>query len=205
MIVWASSLKSPPLISSLSWFCFSGESWQLNMVFFNHHNQFVRTVFYLSHKATEAQKALSILHSECGRHYYCSPISIFSQGDCWLWFDAGRDWGQEEKGMTEDEMAGWHHWLDGHESQWSPGVGDGRRPGVLRFMGSQRVGHDWATDLIWSWFLDERHLQSQEFPSHQVMWKNGISYPLARPCNSLWPMQWEQKWAVSHFWVEEFN
>ena len=31
--------------------------------------------------------------------------------------DAGRDWGQEEKGMTEDEMAGWHHRLDGHESQ----------------------------------------------------------------------------------------
>ena len=38
--------------------------------------------------------------------------------------DAGRDWGQEEKGMTEDEMAGWHHWLDGHESEWTPGVGD---------------------------------------------------------------------------------
>ena len=31
--------------------------------------------------------------------------------------DARRDWGQEEKGTTEDEMAGWHHWLDGHESQ----------------------------------------------------------------------------------------
>ena len=29
--------------------------------------------------------------------------------------DAGKDWGQQEKGMTEDEMAGWHHWLDGHE------------------------------------------------------------------------------------------
>ena len=40
--------------------------------------------------------------------------------------DAGRDWGQEEKGMTEDEMAGWHHWLDGHESEWLPGVGDGQ-------------------------------------------------------------------------------
>ena len=39
--------------------------------------------------------------------------------------DAGRDWGQEEKGMTEDEMAGWHYWLDGHESEWIPGVGDG--------------------------------------------------------------------------------
>ena len=40
--------------------------------------------------------------------------------------DAGRDWGQEEKGMTEDEMAGWHHQLDGHEFEWTPGVGDGQ-------------------------------------------------------------------------------
>ena len=40
--------------------------------------------------------------------------------------DAGRDWVQEEKGMPEDEMAGWHHWLDGHESEWTPGVGDGQ-------------------------------------------------------------------------------
>ena len=40
--------------------------------------------------------------------------------------DAGRDWGQEEKGMREDEMAGWHHWLDGHEFEWTPGVGDGQ-------------------------------------------------------------------------------
>ena len=37
---------------------------------------------------------------------------------------AGRDWGQEEKGTIEDEMAGWHHWLDGRESEWTPGVGD---------------------------------------------------------------------------------
>ena len=40
--------------------------------------------------------------------------------------DAERDWGQEEKGMTEDEMAGWHHWFDGLESEWTPGVGDGQ-------------------------------------------------------------------------------
>ena len=40
--------------------------------------------------------------------------------------DAGRDWGQEEKRMTEDEMAGWHHWLYGHESEWNLGVGDGQ-------------------------------------------------------------------------------
>ena len=65
--------------------------------------------------------------------------------------DAGRDWGQEEKGTTEDEMAGWHRWLDGRwvwvtsGSWWWTG-----RPGVLRFMGSQRVGHDWATELNWT-------------------------------------------------------
>ena len=41
-------------------------------------------------------------------------------------FDAERDWGQEEKGTTEDEMAGWHHWLDGRESEWTPGDGDGQ-------------------------------------------------------------------------------
>ena len=40
--------------------------------------------------------------------------------------DAGRDWGQEEKGTTEDEMPGWHHRLDGHEFEWIPGVGDGQ-------------------------------------------------------------------------------
>ena len=65
--------------------------------------------------------------------------------------DGGKDWGQEEKGTTEDEMAEWHHWLDGRESWVNSGswwwTG---RPGVLQFMGSQRVGHDWATDLIWS-------------------------------------------------------
>ena len=40
--------------------------------------------------------------------------------------DAGRDWGQEEKGMTEDEMVGWRHRLKGHGFVWTPGVGDGQ-------------------------------------------------------------------------------
>ena len=61
--------------------------------------------------------------------------------------DAGRDWGQEEKGTTEDEMAGWHPWTwvwVNSGSWWWTG-----RPGLLRFTGSQRVGHDWATELNW--------------------------------------------------------
>ena len=40
--------------------------------------------------------------------------------------DAGKDWRQEEKGMTEDEMIGWHHWLSGHEFEQSPGDGEGQ-------------------------------------------------------------------------------
>ena len=44
----------------------------------------------------------------------------------WKDSDAGKDWGQEEKGMTEDEMVGWHHQLDGHGFGWTLGVGDGQ-------------------------------------------------------------------------------
>ena len=44
----------------------------------------------------------------------------------WKGPDAGKDWGQEEKGMTEDEMVGWYHRLNGHGFGWTPGVGDGQ-------------------------------------------------------------------------------
>ena len=64
--------------------------------------------------------------------------------------DAGKDWRQEEKGMAEDEMAGWHHQLSEHEFEQVLGVGWWTgRPGVLQFMGSQRVGHNWVTELNW--------------------------------------------------------
>ena len=48
--------------------------------------------------------------------------------------DAGKDWRQEGKGTTEDEMVGWHHWLSGHGFGWTPGVGDGQ--GGLVYCGS---------------------------------------------------------------------
>ena len=59
--------------------------------------------------------------------------------------DAGRDWGQEEKGTTEDEMAGWHHWLDGHEFGYTLGVGDGQ--GCLVCCGSW--GHKESDTTEW--------------------------------------------------------
>ena len=48
--------------------------------------------------------------------------------------DAGKDWGQEEKGTTGDNMVGWHHWLNGHGFEWTPGIGD--RHGDLACCGS---------------------------------------------------------------------
>ena len=62
--------------------------------------------------------------------------------------DAGRDWGQEEKGMIEDEMVGWHHQLKGLKV-WV-NSGSWWWTGVLHSMGSQRVKHDWATELNWT-------------------------------------------------------
>jgi len=61
--------------------------------------------------------------------------------------DAGKDWRKEEKGMTENEMVGWHHRLNGHEFEKAPGVGDGQGSLVCCSPWSHRVGHDWATEL----------------------------------------------------------
>ena len=65
--------------------------------------------------------------------------------------DAGRDWGPEKKGMTEDEMAGWQSptwwtwvWVNSRSWWWTG------RPGMLQFMGSKKVGHDWVTELNWT-------------------------------------------------------
>ena len=63
--------------------------------------------------------------------------------------NAGRCWGQEEKGMTEDEMAGWHHWLDGCESEWTPGVGNGHG-GLACCNPWGRKELDMIERLIWS-------------------------------------------------------
>ena len=56
-----------------------------------------------------------------------TPILLPSAIKSWLIGkdpDAGKDWSQEEKGTTEDEMVGWHHWLNGHEFEQAPGIGE---------------------------------------------------------------------------------
>ena len=64
--------------------------------------------------------------------------------------DAGKDWRQEEKGTIEDEMAGWHHWLNGHKFGWTPGVGDGQ--GCISW---GRKESDMTQRLNWTEYLQE--------------------------------------------------
>ena len=91
--------------------------------------------------------------------------------------DAGRDWGQEEKGTTEDEMAGWHHWLDGREFEWTPGVGDGQ--GVLACCYSwgckESDTTEWLnwTELNWGVFMEQCVHWVTPFGSH-------MRFPLAK-------------------------
>ena len=73
----------------------------------------------------------------------CEELTHWKRLWCW------EGLGQEEKGTTEDEMAGWHHWLDGHESEWTPGAGDGQGSLACCSSWGHRVGHDWATELNW--------------------------------------------------------
>ena len=83
-------------------------------------------------------KEIQLVHSKGDQSSVCfgrtdaeaeAPVLWPPHAKSWLIgkdSDAGRDRGQEEKGTTEDEMAGWHHGLDGCESEWTPGVGDGQ-------------------------------------------------------------------------------
>ena len=70
-----------------------------------------------------------------------------------LWW---RDWGQEEKGTREDEMAGWHHQLDGREFEWTPGVGDGQGGLACNSWGHKES--DTTERLFWSELRQEKIL-----------------------------------------------
>ena len=72
--------------------------------------------------------------------------------------DPGKDWRQEEKGITEDEMVGWCHWLSGCEFEQALGVGDGQGSLACCSPWGHRVRHDWATELTNSHF--ERQFES---------------------------------------------
>ena len=92
--------------------------------------------------------------------------------------DAGRDWGQEEKGTPEDEMAGWHHWLDGHESEWTPGVGD--RQGGLACCDSWG-GKELDTTERLNWTELNHGGKTPSYSQVLFSHKEGLSYEVYTP------------------------
>ena len=88
--------------------------------------------------------------------------------------DAGKDWGREEKGMTEDEILGWHHQLDGHEFEQAPGVGDGQ--GGLACYSAWGHSQTWLTD-----WTELKHKTTQWQP---LILYVGLNYEKVRA----WPL-----------------
>ena len=99
--------------------------------------------------------------------------------------DAGRDWGQEEKGTTEDEMTGWHHWLNGREFEWTPGDGDGQGGLVCCDSWGRKESarlSDW-TELNWGHVIPDHVLPRKRNP---VSIKQSLAILLSlSPCPSL--------------------
>ena len=132
-----------------------------------------------------------------------SVLNIHWKDWCWTWIssmlapwckeligkdpDSGKDWRQEEKGMIEDEMIGWHHWLDGYEFEQAPGVGDGQ--GGLACCSP--CGHkelDMTEQLNWT------GLNHVDGASQMAQWKEfGCS---AGDCFSPWvgKIPWRRAW-----------
>ena len=99
-----------------------------------------------------------------------SILNIHWKGWCWSWnsnslpnwceelthwkgLNAGKDWRWEGKGTTEDEMVGWHHWLNGHKFELTPGIGDGQGSLVCCSPWVRIVRDDCVSELNWTEFI----------------------------------------------------
>ena len=97
---------------------------------------------------------------------------------------AGRDWGQKDKGMTEDEMAGWHHWLNGYGFEYTLGVCDG--PGGLACYDSW--GHkesDMTERLNWTELMLEKIEGRRRRGRQRMRWLDGSTDSVGMSLGSL--------------------
>ena len=105
--------------------------------------------------------------------------------------DAGKDWSQEEKRITEDKMVGWYHWLNGHEFEQIWGDREGQGNLVCYSPGGCRVGHD---------FMTEKQKQNSSWSSQIECWEDQTEVWLLiaqKPLNS--PGWWKGMFAL--FWI----
>ena len=130
-----------------------------------------------------------------GRTNAKSETSILWPPDAKSWLigkdpDAGKDWGQEEKGMTEDEMVGWHHRLDQHGVVWTPGVGDGQ--GGLACCGSWgRKESDTAEQMNWTELNDKVCAEITVIPGFWVFKSTAARIS--------WAFRWA-RWCCCNLW-----
>ena len=110
--------------------------------------------------------------------------------------DAGKDWGQEEKGTKEDEMVGWHHRLKGHEFEQAPGDGEGQGSPVCCSPWGRRVGYNWAIKLnCCQWSLEQVH-NTQNVEIIQISinkWMNS-GESISIQYSNIYPWKWMKFW-----------
>ena len=115
-----------------------------------------------------------------------APVLWPSDVKSWLIWkdpDAGKDWGQKEKGTTEDEMVGWHHRLNGHGFGWTPGVGDGQG-GLACCCPWSRKESDTTKWLDWTELSCSKPFYVFSLPSDaNIKPVHGPWDPLSSPCH----------------------
>ena len=141
-----------------------------------------------------------------------STFSAWNSESGWLIAkdpDAGKDWQQEEKGATENEIVRWHHWCNRHEFEQLLGDWSTGKPGVLQSMRSKRVGHDWATEQL-GLCLGVHPLQADTAPREQspvapITPPLGPPGPgatsLSRPCSLPLPRQRKEFFTFFSFYT----
>ena len=119
--------------------------------------------------------------------------------------DAGRDWRQEEKGMTEDETVGCHHWLTGYEFEQTPGNSEGQGSLVWCSPWGHRVGHDLTTEQQQHWQLSVQSI----VVLHWLSCESLIGWALAREEEKVFllviglcygPNVWQHPFLASQFY-----
>ena len=136
-----------------SWTIKKADRWRIDVFELWRWRRLLRVPWIARRSNQSILKKISPEYSLEGLMLKQAPILWPSDAKNWLIGKdpyVGKDWGQEEKGTTEDEMVGWHHRLNGHEFEQALGVDDGQGSLACCSLWGLRVGHNWVTELNWA-------------------------------------------------------
>ena len=112
--------------------------------------------------------------------------------------DAGRDWGQEEKGTTEDEIVGWHYWLNGYDFEQAAEVGDGQGNLVCCSPWSRQES-DMTEQLNWTKYIFKFLFILVRY-SASLIFPQGLIFPFKESLIAFWLQPWQGMVAKSLYW-----